>query len=99
MDSKRPHSAPNRERRPTGAPVKRSLQPESGEIYLEFSTVGTMIRVAAVDAATGVEVVISGPLSTPQSDLERLAVRKLHKRIEALKAERSAGGGGRGRVI
>lgn len=48
-----------------------------GEIYLEFTQIGNMVRVNAVDAVSGVEVSIAGPRSTPQAELERTAVAKL----------------------
>ncbi len=40
------------------------------------------MRVTAVDAATGLEVVIMGPVSASQSDLQRLALRKLEAQLE-----------------
>ena len=43
------------------------------EFIFEFVTVGDSVRVAAVDVATGTEVVIFGPVNTAQSDLQRLA--------------------------
>lgn len=51
--------------------------PKPGEIYLEFTPIGAMVRVSAVDAATGVEVTIAGPKNTPRAQLERTAVAKL----------------------
>ena len=57
--------------------------PVPGEVYLEFRQVGRSMRVAAVDARTGIEVTIVGPVSTPQSHLERLALRKLTLRLAA----------------
>lgn len=48
-----------------------------GEIYLEFVPVGKMVRVVAVDAATGTEATIVGPHNAARTDLERIAVRKL----------------------
>lgn len=62
--------------------AKSTATPRPGEIYFEFTTVGQMVRVAAVDAATGVEVVTMGPIATPRADLERLAVQKLKRRLE-----------------
>jgi hypothetical protein len=48
-----------------------------GEVYFEYRTVGTVVRVAAVHAATGTEIVVMGPAQAAASDLERLALRKL----------------------
>jgi hypothetical protein len=56
--------------------------PSAGEIYLEFRPVARQVRVTAIDAATGIEVVVFGPISTSQEDLKRLAVRKLRRRLE-----------------
>lgn len=47
------------------------------EIYFEFTPVGAYVRVAAVCAVTGLEVVVMGPTSASQRDLEALAIRKL----------------------
>ncbi len=62
--------------------MPRDRHPLSDEIYFEFTPVGGQVRVAAIDSVTGVEVVIFGPVSASQTDLEGLALRKLRKRIE-----------------
>jgi hypothetical protein len=51
------------------------------EIYFEFTAVGAVVKVAAIDAATGVEVVVMGPANASRADLERLALRKLRARL------------------
>lgn len=48
-----------------------------GEVYLEFTQIGSMVRVSAVDAASGVEVSIAGPRNAPKAQLERVALAKL----------------------
>ena len=48
-----------------------------GEVYVEVTPLGNMVRVVAVDAATGVEASIVGPANAAKADLERVAVRKL----------------------
>ncbi len=56
--------------------------PLSGrEVIFEFIAHGDYVRVAAVDAATGEEVYVSGPVNTPQRDLERIAARKLARKL------------------
>lgn len=50
-------------------------------VYFEFTRVGPQVRVAAIDGATGVEVVIIGPVTAARSDLEALALRKLDRRL------------------
>ncbi|MEI8146079.1 MAG: serine hydroxymethyltransferase [Alphaproteobacteria bacterium] len=51
------------------------------EVYFEFTVIGSVARIAAVCAETGVEVVVMGPARAAQSDLERLALRKLQHRL------------------
>jgi hypothetical protein len=51
------------------------------EVLFEFTRVGHFVRVAAIDAATGIEVTVVGPASAAPSDLERLALAKLKARL------------------
>ena len=51
------------------------------EVYFEMTRVGASVRVAAIDAATGVEVTVVGPASAAPSDLQRLALAKLKARL------------------
>ena len=51
------------------------------EVYFEMTRVGVSVRVAAIDAATGVEVTVVGPASAAQSDLQQLALAKLKTRL------------------
>lgn len=53
----------------------------SGETYVEFIQVGDYMRVAAIDAATGTEVVIMGPAHAARADLQRLALAKLNRAL------------------
>ena len=57
-------------------------EPRPGEVYFEFQQIGHAMRVTAVDAATGVEVVIMGPAAASQSDLQKVALRKLEVQLE-----------------
>jgi hypothetical protein len=57
--------------------------PGRREALLEFVQVGEFVRVAAVDPESGVEVVVMGPASAARGDLERLALRKLARALEA----------------
>lgn len=52
-----------------------------GEVILEMRPVGGVVRVAAVDVATGTEVVVMGPASASQQTLEQLAIAKLRRRL------------------
>ena len=47
------------------------------EVILEFTPVGSVMRVTAMDTASLTEVVISGPVNTPQSILKANAVKRL----------------------
>jgi hypothetical protein len=51
------------------------------EVFFEFITIGTAVKVTAIDAATSTEVSIIGPASAAQADLERLALAKLKARL------------------
>lgn len=48
-----------------------------GEVFIEFQQIGRIVRVTAIDAATGTEVSFQAPAQTPPSDLRRTAVKKL----------------------
>jgi hypothetical protein len=54
---------------------------EHGEIYFEFSQVGRQMRVAAIDADTGVEVVVITPVSATKMQMQQLALSKLRKKL------------------
>ena len=51
------------------------------EVYFEFIAIGNAVKVTAIDSVTAIEVSIMGPVGAAQSDLERLALRKLKARI------------------
>ena len=55
--------------------------PDAGQVYFEFTHVGQLVRVAAVDASTGVEVIVMGPAVATQKQLQTLALRKLQMRL------------------
>lgn len=52
------------------------------EILFEFRQAGNQIRVAAIDAATGVEVVIIAPVHTSEEQMKAIAAAKLRRRLE-----------------
>jgi len=52
-----------------------------GEVYFEFVAIGTSVKVIAIDAATGTEVSVIGPVGAAQADLRRLALGKLKARL------------------
>jgi hypothetical protein len=80
------------------------------EVIFEFITLGDFVRVAAVDAATGVEVYVSGPAKTLRADLERIAARKLARKLGLIGGDGESSGdddrdtktprrGGRGVIV
>lgn len=57
-------------------------QVTNGEIYLEFQSVGQSQRLTAIDAATGLEATVIGPIAVSREHMTNLAVKKLKRRIE-----------------
>jgi hypothetical protein len=54
-----------------------------GGVYFEFTPLGGTVKVAAIDAATGTEVCVIGPVRASQADLKQLALQKLKARLRA----------------
>ncbi len=54
----------------------------SQEVIFEFITLGHSVKASAVHVATGIEVSVVGPASSPQKELQRIALQKLKQRIE-----------------
>jgi hypothetical protein len=52
-----------------------------GEVYFEFVQVGQQMRVAAVDAATGTEVIVITPVSATKLQMQQVAMAKLRKKL------------------
>jgi hypothetical protein len=52
------------------------------EVYFEFTQIGAQMRVAAIDAATGTEVIVIAPVSATQIQMQNLALAKLKRRME-----------------
>ena len=48
-----------------------------GEIIIEIQRIGAILRVAAVDVATGTEVTFQAPTSASRASINRLAASKL----------------------
>ncbi|HWV51291.1 DUF6898 family protein [Pseudorhodoplanes sp.] len=55
---------------------------EHREVLFEFTAVGSVMKVAAIDAETGVEVTVMGPVHASRADLQKLALAKLRRRLE-----------------
>ncbi len=54
---------------------------DAGEVIFEIVRIGDVQRVAAIDAATGVEVVIQAPANAALADVRALALRKLERAL------------------
>lgn len=60
-------------------------------VILEFTAIGGVVRVSAMDPTTLIEVVIQGPASAGEEALRRSALRKLawaHERARTARASR-----------
>jgi hypothetical protein len=53
------------------------------EVIFEITRLGDVQRVAAIDIATGTEVVIQAPGNAALVDVRALALRKLQRALEA----------------
>jgi hypothetical protein len=51
------------------------------EVIIEITRVGDVQRVAAVDVATGVEVVVQAPANAALADVRALALKKLERAL------------------
>lgn len=51
------------------------------EVLFEFRYVGQQVRVAAIDASSGTEVIIMAPKSASRSEMQRVATAKLRRRM------------------
>jgi hypothetical protein len=58
-----------------GAPTDRAA------VYFEFIQLGPQMRVTAIDASTGTEVVIIAPVTATQIQMQQLALAKLKRRL------------------
>jgi hypothetical protein len=64
----------------------------SDEVIFEITRIGDVQRVAAVDVASGVEVVVQAPANAALADVRALALRKLER---ALRGEGDGGSANR----
>lgn len=51
------------------------------EVLFEFTAIGSVVKVVAIDAATGFEVSVMGPAHASRADLQQLALAKLQSRL------------------
>lgn len=62
---------------------------DAGEVIFEIVRIGDVQRVAAIDAATGVEVVIQAPANAALADVRALALRKLERALAGDESDES----------
>jgi hypothetical protein len=58
----------------------------NGTVLFEFVQLGQQMRVAAIDEATGIEVVVITPLNAARGHMERLALAKLQRKLDQQQA-------------
>lgn len=63
---------------------------EHREVLFEFTAVGSVMKVAAIDAATGIEVTVMGPAHASRADLQKLALAKLRRRLQTAESDPSS---------
>jgi len=61
---------------------KPTVNSEQSRYYIEYFQQGGSIKVTAIDPVTGIETSIVGSAKATQSELNRVAVRKLQYVIE-----------------
>ena len=57
--------------------------PAGNEVFFEFTQIGGQMRVAAIDASTGIEVIVIAPASATQIQMQNVALAKLKRRLAA----------------
>jgi len=66
-------------------------QGAAGRVFFEFAQVGQQMRVAAIDEATSIEVVLIAPLTATQPQMQQLALAKLKRRLAETAPQPSPG--------
>jgi hypothetical protein len=56
--------------------------PSPTEVFFEFTQLGGQMRVAAIDAKTGIEVIVIAPVTATQVQMQNIALAKLRRRME-----------------
>lgn len=70
-------------------PAGRGTGDTSGraDVYFEFVQIGGQMRVAAIDAKTGTEVIVIAPVTASQIQMQNLALAKLRRRLAQAASE------------
>ena len=69
------------------------------EIYIEIIPIGNALRVAAVDAETGEELIFQVPKNTPREEIDALARAKVRWKLKRNQDKRKRPDQGSGRGI
>jgi hypothetical protein len=64
-----------------GGPGSKAAGPN--DVYFEFTQIGGQMRVAAIDAKTGIEVIVIAPVTATQIQMQNIALAKLKRRLES----------------
>ena len=59
------------------------------EVYIEFIVQGRLIKVTAIDGATGLEASVFGPATAPRAALQHNALAKLRYLLKRKRMESS----------
>ena len=59
----------------------KSGEPKTKEIYFEFVPIGNQVRVNALDAASGTEVMIIAPANASEDHMKKVAGAKLMRAL------------------
>ena len=52
-----------------------------GEVFFEFTQIAGQMRVAAIDAKSGIEVIVIAPVTATQIQMQNIALAKLKRRL------------------
>jgi hypothetical protein len=66
---------------------------EERDVIFEITRIGDAQRVAAIDVATGIEVVLQAPANAALADVRALALRKLRRALGGDGDEGGSSGG------
>ncbi|GLQ09994.1 hypothetical protein GCM10007913_19260 [Devosia yakushimensis] len=66
----------------TMRPNQRNAAMAQGEVLFEFVQLGQQMRVAAIDSASGTEVVVITPVSATRNQMQQLALAKLRRKLQ-----------------
>jgi len=57
--------------------------PGGSSVYFEFTRGGGQFRVAAIDAKTGIAVIVIAPLTATQTQMRKRPLAKLGRRLDS----------------